>query len=68
MFQMPHITLPQGEPGIIGLLLAFRDTEKPLNDLANVLMTRPFVADKSRSRTNCSARVVRQRMFFLHEV
>jgi uncharacterized peroxidase-related enzyme len=38
---MPHITLPRGEPGIIGLLLAFCDTEKPLNDLANVLMTGP---------------------------
>jgi uncharacterized peroxidase-related enzyme len=38
---MPHIHLPADEPGIIGLLVAFRDTEKPLNDLANVLMTGP---------------------------
>jgi uncharacterized peroxidase-related enzyme len=36
---MPHIQLPAGEPGIIGLLVAFPETEKPLDDLANVLMT-----------------------------
>jgi uncharacterized peroxidase-related enzyme len=38
---MPHIQLPAGEPGIIGLLIAFPETEKPLDDLANVLMTGP---------------------------
>jgi uncharacterized peroxidase-related enzyme len=38
---MPHIRLPAGEPGIIGLLVAFPETEKPLDDLANVLMTGP---------------------------
>jgi uncharacterized peroxidase-related enzyme len=38
---MPHIQLPAGEPGIIGLLVAFSETEKPLDDLANVLMTGP---------------------------
>ncbi|HJS08643.1 MAG TPA: peroxidase-related enzyme [Pirellulales bacterium] len=38
---MPHIRLPPGEPGIIGLLVAFPETEKPLDDLANVLMTGP---------------------------
>jgi len=38
---MPHIQLPPDEPGIIGPLVAYRDTEKPLNDLANVLMTGP---------------------------
>jgi uncharacterized peroxidase-related enzyme len=38
---MAHIRLPAGEPGIIGLLVAFPETEKPLDDLANVLMTGP---------------------------
>lgn len=38
---MPHIQLPDREPGIIGLLVAFPETEKPLDDLANVLMTGP---------------------------
>ena len=38
---MPHINLPDGEPGIIGPLMAYRETEKPLDDLANVLMCGP---------------------------
>ena len=38
---MPHITLPEGEPGIIGLLVAYRDSEKPLNDLGNAVMRGP---------------------------
>jgi uncharacterized peroxidase-related enzyme len=38
---MPHVQLPDGEPGIIGLLVAFPETEKPLDDLANVAMTGP---------------------------
>ncbi|HEX4608615.1 MAG TPA: peroxidase-related enzyme [Urbifossiella sp.] len=37
---MPHIQLP-GEPGIIGLLTAYRASEKPLNDLANAVMRGP---------------------------
>ena len=38
---MAHIQLPENEPGIIGLLIAYRGTEKPLDDLANVLMVGP---------------------------
>lgn len=38
---MAHIKLPDGEPGIIGPLTAYRETEKPLDDLANVLMCGP---------------------------
>ena len=38
---MAHIRLTAGEPGIIGLLVAYPETEKPLDDLANVLMTGP---------------------------
>ncbi len=38
---MAHIKLPEGEPGIIGPLSAYRATEKPLDDLANVLMVGP---------------------------
>jgi uncharacterized peroxidase-related enzyme len=44
---MPHIKLPDGEPGIIGLLVAYRGTEKPLNELANVLMTGPSSLTKA---------------------
>ena len=36
---MPHIQLPAGEPGIIGPLSAYPETRRPLNDLANALMT-----------------------------
>ena len=36
---MAHIKLPEGEPGIIGPLAAYRRTEKHLDGLANELMT-----------------------------
>lgn len=35
---MPHIQLPDGEPGISGLLVAYRETEKHLNGLAQAAM------------------------------
>jgi uncharacterized peroxidase-related enzyme len=38
---MPHIQLPAGEPGIIGPLTAYPETRKPLNDLANAVLTGP---------------------------
>lgn len=37
---MPHIDLPH-EPGIIAPLTAYRDSEKPLDHLANVVMCGP---------------------------
>ena len=44
---MPHIKLPDGEPGIIGPLTAYRETEKPLDALANVLMCGPSSLTKA---------------------
>ncbi len=44
---MAHITLPEGEPGIIGPLAAYRATEKPLDDLANALMCGPSSLTKA---------------------
>lgn len=38
---MPHVALPDGEPGIIGLLVAYRGSEGPLNALANAVMRGP---------------------------
>ena len=38
---MAHIKLPEGEPGIIGPLTAYRETEKHLDGLANALMCGP---------------------------
>ena len=38
---MAHIKLPDGEPGITGLLVAYRDTEKHLNGLAQTAMRGP---------------------------
>lgn len=38
---MAHIQLPEGEPGIIGPLLAYRETERHLNGLANALLCGP---------------------------
>jgi uncharacterized peroxidase-related enzyme len=43
---MPHINLPEGEPGIIGLMVAFRESEKPLNLLGQTVMC----GDSSLSR------------------
>ena len=38
---MPHITLPENAPGILGLLKARPDTAAPLNHLAEVLLRGP---------------------------
>lgn len=35
---MAHIDLPEGLPGIIGPMTRYADTEKPLNELAQVLL------------------------------
>lgn len=35
---MAHIKLPDGEPGIIGLLATYRQSEKHLNGLAQAVM------------------------------
>jgi hypothetical protein len=38
---MAHIPLPAGEPGITGLLVAYRNTEQHLNGLAQAAMRGP---------------------------
>jgi uncharacterized peroxidase-related enzyme len=38
---MPHISLPEGAPGIIGPMLAYPETEKHLNALAEALLRGP---------------------------
>jgi uncharacterized peroxidase-related enzyme len=38
---MPHIPLPEGVPGIVGPLLAYPATEKPLSALAEALLRGP---------------------------
>jgi alkylhydroperoxidase family enzyme len=38
---MAHIQLPDGEPGITGLLVTYRETEKHLNGLAQAAMRGP---------------------------
>ncbi|HEY3789911.1 MAG TPA: peroxidase-related enzyme [Urbifossiella sp.] len=35
---MAHVQVPEGEPGIIGLMLAFQESREPLNALCNVVM------------------------------
>ena len=37
---MAHITVPAGLPGILGPMTAYKDTAKPLNELADLLLTR----------------------------
>jgi uncharacterized peroxidase-related enzyme len=38
---MPHIELPKGLPGIVGPMVAYPDTEKHLNGLADTLLRGP---------------------------
>lgn len=38
---MAHIQLPEGEPGIVGLMVAYREAEAPLNALGNAIMCGP---------------------------
>ncbi len=44
---MAHIQLPAGEPGIIGPLTAYRESEAPLNALANAVMCGPSSLTKA---------------------
>lgn len=44
---MAHISLPEGLPGIIGPLTAYRNTEKHLDGLANALMCGPSSLTKA---------------------
>lgn len=44
---MAHITLPEGLPGIIGPLTAYRETEQHLDGLANALMCGPSSLSKA---------------------
>lgn len=38
---MPHIKLAEGDPGIIGPLRAYPETERPLDDFTNALLCGP---------------------------
>lgn len=38
---MAHIKLPEGVPGIMGPMIQYPETEKPLNELAEVLLRGP---------------------------
>jgi hypothetical protein len=38
---MPHIKLPDGEPGILGPMTAYREAEKHLNALGEGIMRGP---------------------------
>ncbi len=38
---MPHISLPEGLPGILGPMAFRPETAKPLNELAEILLRRP---------------------------
>lgn len=38
---MPHISLPDGAPGIVGPMIAYPDTEQHLNGLAEALLRGP---------------------------
>ena len=38
---MPHITLPEGEAGIVSLMLAYPETQRPINDMCNAIMCGP---------------------------
>jgi hypothetical protein len=38
---MPHIELPEGLPGIVGPMVAYPETEKHLNGLADALLRGP---------------------------
>jgi uncharacterized peroxidase-related enzyme len=59
---MAHITLPAGAPGIVGPMLAYPETEKYLNGLAEALLRGPssltpaereLIATYVSSRNNC---------------
>jgi uncharacterized peroxidase-related enzyme len=57
--RMAHITLPPGAPGIVGPMLAYPETEKHLNGLAEALLRGPSsltAAERELIATHVSAR------------
>jgi uncharacterized peroxidase-related enzyme len=59
---MPHISLPEGIPGIVGPMMQYPETEKPLNALAEALLRGPssltpaereLIATHVSSRNRC---------------
>lgn len=59
---MPHITLPEGLPGILGPMAFSPETARPLNELAEVLLRGPntltsaereLIATYTSSRNHC---------------
>ncbi len=56
---MSHIKLPDGEPGISGLMVTYRDTEQHLNALTQAAMRGPSsltVAERELIAAYVSAR------------
>jgi uncharacterized peroxidase-related enzyme len=56
---MPHISLPEGLPGILGPMAYAPETSKPLNDLAETLLRGPSAlsrADRELVAAHVSAR------------
>jgi alkylhydroperoxidase family enzyme len=56
---MAHIQLPEGVPGIIGLLMTYRDTEPHLNSLAQAALRGPSslsAAERETIAANVSKR------------
>jgi uncharacterized peroxidase-related enzyme len=48
---MPHISLPEGIPGIVGPMMFSPDTAKPLNELAEILLRGPNTLSPAERET-----------------
>ena len=63
---MPHISLPEGLPGIIGPMTAYPDTAKPLNELAEVLLRGSEEAGQGRFHQDPERRTGRREPLAAH--
>ena len=62
---MPHISLPEGTPGIIGPMMAYPETEKHLNGLAEALLRGPSSLTPAEPRDHRRSRFHGERLLLL---
>lgn len=65
---MPHIALPEGQIGMRSAMAFRPETARPMNDLANILMTGPSPLSKGERELIATHVSLRNRTLFCHSV
>src|SRR5580658_9414716 len=65
---MPHISLPEGLPGILGPMAFRPETAKPLNQLADILLRGPSTLSAGERELIATYVSARNDCFFCHTI